>query len=106
MLSRPGWQVILASDGKEALELAKRENPDVVLLDLEMPVLDGLEAARAIRNLTPGDGPRPLVLGLTGHEPDRALPLCRRAGMDGCLTKPFSAGDILGEIARRFGKDC
>lgn len=48
----------------------------------------------------------PLLLGLTGHDRDRALPLCREAGMDGCLTKPFSAGDILGEIARRFGKSC
>ncbi|MEA4952154.1 MAG: ATP-binding protein [Aminivibrio sp.] len=106
MLSLPGRQVILASNGKEALELAKREIPDVVLLDLEMPVLDGLEAARAIRNLTPVDDPRPLLLGLTGHDRDRALPLCREAGMDGCFTKPFSAGDILGEIARRFGKSC
>ena len=104
MLSRPGWQVILASDGREALELAEKHTPDVILLDLEMPVLDGLETARALRDENPGDV-RPFILGLTGHDPDRALPLCRGAGMDGCLTKPFTPEDILGEIARRFGRD-
>lgn len=105
MLSRPGWQVIIASDGREALDLAEKHSPDVILLDLEMPVLDGLDAARALRELTSGNPARPLILGLTGHDPDRVLPLCREAGMNGCLTKPFSAGNILGEIARRFGKD-
>ncbi len=76
----------------------------MVLLDLEMPVLDGLEAARAIRNLTPVDDPRPLLLGLTGHDRDRALPLCREAGMDGCLTKPFPPGTSSARSPRGSGK--
>jgi DNA-binding response OmpR family regulator len=81
-------RVVEASDGVEALALARRVRPDLILLDVHMPRLDGLEACRQIR-LDPALARTPIVmLTAAGQEADRARG--REAGADEYLTKPFS----------------
>lgn len=81
-------RVVEASDGMEALALARRVRPDLILLDVHMPRLDGLEACRQIRR-DPALARTPIVmLTAAGQEADRARG--REAGADEYLTKPFS----------------
>jgi two-component system phosphate regulon response regulator PhoB len=81
-------RVVEASDGVEALALARRLRPDLILLDVHMPRLDGLEACRQIRR-DPALARTPIVmLTAAGQEADRARG--REAGADEYLTKPFS----------------
>jgi DNA-binding response OmpR family regulator len=81
-------RVVEASDGVEALALARRLRPDLILLDVNMPRLDGLEACRQIRR-DPAMARTPIVmLTAAGQEADRARG--REAGADEYLTKPFS----------------
>jgi DNA-binding response OmpR family regulator len=81
-------RVVEASDGVEALTLARRLRPDLILLDVHMPRLDGLEACRQIRR-DPALAQTPIVmLTAAGQEADRARG--REAGADEYLTKPFS----------------
>lgn len=81
-------RVVEASDGAEALVLARRIKPDLVLLDVQMPRLNGLEVCRQLR-LEPAFARTPIVmLTAAGQEADRARG--REAGADEYLTKPFS----------------
>jgi len=81
-------QVVEASDGAEALILARRIKPDLILLDVQMPRLDGFEACRQLRR-EPALARTPIVmLTAAGQEADRARG--REAGADEYLTKPFS----------------
>ncbi|HZE36927.1 MAG TPA: response regulator [Candidatus Eisenbacteria bacterium] len=81
-------RVVEASDGVEALAVARRVRPDLILLDVHMPRLDGLEACRQIRR-EPALARTPIVmLTAAGQEADRARG--REAGADEYLTKPFS----------------
>jgi two-component system, OmpR family, phosphate regulon response regulator PhoB len=81
-------QVVEASDGAEALVLARRIKPDLVILDVQMPRLDGLEVCRQLRR-EPDFARAPIILlTAAGQEADRARGLS--AGADEYLTKPFS----------------
>ena len=81
-------RVVEASDGAEALILARRVKPDLVLLDVQMPRLDGLEVCRQLR-LEPAFARTPIImLTAAGQQADRARGL--GAGADEYLTKPFS----------------
>lgn len=86
-------RVVEASDGVEALALARRLRPDLILLDVHMPRLDGLEACRQIKR-DPALARTPIVmLTAAGQEADRARG--REAGADEYLTKPFSPLTLL-----------
>ena len=89
-----------ASDGKEAVKLARRLDPDVVLMDVSMPVLDGFEATREIR--AAGDGVR--VLMLTGSNSRDDVDRSREAGASGYVTKDRIASELVAaivELSRR-----
>ena len=89
-------RVVEASDGVEALALARRLRPDLILLDVHMPRLDGLEACRQIRR-DPALAQTPIVmLTAAGQEADRARG--REAGADEYLTKPFSPLALIGLV--------
>ncbi|MCX7717309.1 MAG: response regulator [Candidatus Sumerlaeaceae bacterium] len=91
MLRRAGHEVICAANGQEAVDKASREGFDLILMDCEMPVLDGCEAARLIREQE-GVGCRTLILALTAHAGDSDRELFLASGMDGVIAKPFDMG--------------
>jgi two-component system, cell cycle response regulator DivK len=87
MLENKGHRVMEAADGREAVELATRERPDVILMDLSMPVMDGIEATRCLRNQSQTSNMP--VIAVTAHCADsvwrrRAL----SAGCIECVSKP------------------
>jgi DNA-binding NarL/FixJ family response regulator len=89
-----------ASDGSEAVELARKLEPDVVLMDVSMPVLDGFEATREIRAAS--EGVR--VLMLTGSDSRDDVDRSREAGASGYVTKDRIASELVAaivEVARR-----
>ena len=87
----PGVEIVgAASDGAEALELAVREAPDVVLMDLRMPTMDGVEATRAIREARP----QSQVVVLTTYADDESIVSALQAGAIGYLTKDAARDDI------------
>ncbi|MGE4552078.1 MAG: response regulator, partial [Desulfovibrionaceae bacterium] len=101
MLERHDLRVDTASDGAEALDRLAHGRFDLVLMDVQMPSMDGCEAVRAIRSgARPGVDPAVPVVAISAHAlpEDRARAL--EAGMDDYLTKPFTAGDLLGIIKR------
>ena len=83
-----------AADGREAIEQSERLAPDVVLLDISMPVLDGFEAAAAIAKLPQ----RPAVLMLTGSSATQDVDRARRVGADGYVTKDAIAARLVDAI--------
>jgi DNA-binding NarL/FixJ family response regulator len=85
-----------ARDGLEALELCRREQPDVVLLDYRLPALDGVQAARAIREASPGTA----VVCLTASANARETEALFEAGAVECLTKDRELDDIVAAVQR------
>jgi two-component system, response regulator PdtaR len=94
LLERAGLDVCAeAKDGMEAVELARSEQPDVAVLDVKMPRLDGIEAARRILD----ERPIPIVM-LTAYGHDELVARAVEAGVFGYLVKPFREGDLLPAI--------
>jgi signal transduction histidine kinase len=101
LLQKLGIDVTVVEDGAQAVEAFRSGRPDLVLLDCQMPVMDGLEAARRIRTLEATEGwPRTPMVALTANafEGDRAESLA--AGMDDHLAKPFKDEDLARVLAR------
>lgn len=88
MLKRDGFTVLMAENGKEAVEIFDKENPDLVLMDVMMPVMDGYEATRIIKSSI-GNRFVPIFF-LTAMTDEKALAKCIESGGDDFLTKPFS----------------
>ncbi|RMG45699.1 MAG: response regulator [Acidobacteria bacterium] len=88
-LSRRGHRVELAANGQEAVELFARNRYDIVLMDLQMPEMDGFAAAAAIRSLERGSGRHTPIVALTAHAMAGDEKRCLEAGMDAYLAKPF-----------------
>lgn len=101
LLNKAGHQVIVAENGREAVQAWEAEQPDVILMDVQMPVMDGLEATQLIRNLeqqkqlnaTP-------IIALTANAMERDREQCLAAGMDDFLSKPFQIQALL-EVVQR-----
>lgn len=89
LLEKRGHRVEVVSNGLEALAAIEREEFDVVLMDVQMPEMDGLEATRLIRSQESGKGHHLPVIALTAHALKRDEERCLDAGMDGHLTKPI-----------------
>ncbi|MBP7338644.1 PAS domain S-box protein [Niveispirillum sp.] len=97
-LDRAGAVTSIAVNGAEAVAAVERETFDLVLMDLQMPVMDGLEATRAIRDLPAGRDLPILALTAAGHEQD--LQSCMDAGMDDHIDKPFVPALFLSTLRR------
>ena len=91
MLEREGHSVRLVQNGAEAIEAAFSAAYDLVLMDIEMPVMDGLEATRHIREREKGARNRRQIVAMTANASRSDELRCLEAGMDGFLTKPFTA---------------
>ncbi|MFG0318335.1 MAG: response regulator [Planctomycetota bacterium JB042] len=93
MLRKRGHVVDVVADGESAVEAVRERPYDVVLMDMQMPVLDGLEATRRIRELERGAASTPIV-ALTAHAMKGYRERCLEAGMDDYVTKPILAADL------------
>ena len=99
MLVAAGHRVDSAADGAEALAAVEREDYDVVLMDVQMPVMDGLEAARRIRRIEGKRGRVP-ILAVTASALPEQVEACTAAGMDGHLAKPIDREALISAIRR------
>ncbi len=101
-LVRAGHSVLVAVDGQQGIDLARMEAPDLVLMDMSLPVIDGWEATRRLRG-DPATATLP-VIALTAHamSGDRARAL--DAGCDDYDTKPVDLPRLLGKIAALLGR--
>lgn len=95
-LTRRGYQVAIAVDGAEGVEMARTERPDLVLMDLSLPVIDGWEATRRIK-AAQGTGHLP-VIGLTAHAMAGDREKALEAGCDDYDTKPIELDRLLQKI--------
>lgn len=93
-----GHQTLTAENGREALELALQERPDVIVIDSMMPVMDGLEATKAIRNI-PELADTPIIM-LTAKAMDADVWAGWQAGVSSYITKPLDLGVLISEMER------
>jgi PAS domain S-box-containing protein len=105
MLRKMGYRADVAANGVEALEALDRQPYDLVLMDVEMPEMDGLEATRRIHQRMPAEG-RPYIVAVTANAMQGERELCLQAGMDDYITKPIYEEvltEALTKAARRVG---
>jgi two-component system alkaline phosphatase synthesis response regulator PhoP len=100
-LTRAGYEVVTAGRGDEALRLALERRPSLVVLDVEMPGLDGVEVTRQLR--ASGQLPDVRIILLTGRDEPEAVARGLEAGADDYITKPFSPQELQMRIDRLLG---
>ena len=102
-LKRKGFIMILAVDGDEGISMARKENPDLILMDMSLPGTDGWQASKILKS-NPDTRAIP-ILGLSAHamEPERQKAL--QAGCDDYETKPIDMDRLLGKINALLSKD-
>lgn len=100
MLELSGRRVEFAGDGATALKRLSERSYDLVLMDINMPVLDGVEATRRLREREAGTGKRTPVVALTADVTDETRARCLEAGIDDCVTKPIDLPRLLATIDR------
>jgi two-component system, sensor histidine kinase and response regulator len=100
LLEKYGNTVIAVENGQEALEAIEREKPDLVIMDVQMPVMDGLEAIRTVRAKEQTSGLHLPIIALTAHAMKGDREKCLEAGADGYLTKPIRAAELFAALGR------
>jgi CheY-like chemotaxis protein/HPt (histidine-containing phosphotransfer) domain-containing protein len=105
MLNKYGHQVDVASNGREAVELCRRDENeyDVILMDVQMPEMDGLQAARLLRTETPQSGRRAPIIAMTAQAMKGDRERCMAAGMDDYVSKPIRPRELFAAIRRTLG---
>jgi DNA-binding response OmpR family regulator len=101
-LERRGYEVVTAANGEDALQLARQRVPTLVILDVEMPGIDGLEVTRRLR-AEPATSEVPIVL-LTSLDEEMAVVAGFAAGATGYITKPFSPQELEDQIDGILGR--
>lgn len=99
-LERQGYEVVTAFDGKEALQKVQEENPDLVVLDVMMPYMDGFEVLQNLRR-NPATREIPVIM-LTAKAQDADVFKGWQSGVDLYLTKPFNPMELLSFVKRIF----
>ena len=99
LLQQMGYRADLASNGIEAIESIERQPYDVVLMDVQMPEMDGLEASRRIVARFPDDE-RPRIVAMTANAMQGDREACLAAGMDDYVTKPIRVEELVAALTR------
>jgi len=103
ILKRRGHQIEIAQNGREAIECVKQEDYDVVLMDVQMPIMDGFQATAAIRDMSRHDKANTPIIAMTAHAMHGDREKCLAAGMDSYVAKPLDA-QMLVETVESFGR--
>jgi signal transduction histidine kinase/DNA-binding response OmpR family regulator len=98
LLENQGQSVVVAGNGREALAAFEREPFDLILMDMEMPEMDGLQTAAAIRQKEQSTGLHLPIIALTAQATQEDQDRCLAAGMDGCVSQPIRADDLLAVV--------
>lgn len=104
LLKRRGYDVTIADNGREAVDLMKRSQFDAVLMDVQMPELDGFEATALIRAMEAGTARRLPIIAVTAHAMERDRQRCLDAGMDDYVSKPLDPERLEALIVRWTGR--
>jgi two-component system alkaline phosphatase synthesis response regulator PhoP/two-component system response regulator VicR len=99
-LERQGYEVVTANDGKEALQKVEEENPDLIVLDVMMPYMDGFEVLQNLRR-NPSTRDIPVIM-LTAKAQDADVFKGWQSGVDCYLTKPFNPMELISFVKRIF----
>ncbi|MBS0345209.1 MAG: response regulator [Proteobacteria bacterium] len=105
LLEKLGHQVELANNGAEAVELHAHGHFDIILMDVQMPVMGGFEATARIRERESAGMPRTPIIAMTAHAMKGDRERCLEAGMDGYLSKPVHAPDLVDVLITNVGHD-
>ncbi len=100
ILERLGYRTDVAVNGREAVEQVRAKDFDVILMDVQMPEMDGLEATRRIRSMFPPGVPQPNIVALTADATSGDRERCLLAGMDEYLSKPLRVDELAAILAR------
>lgn len=100
LLSKRGHTVVVANDGKEAVELSERHNFDFIIMDVQMPIMDGLQATAAIRGREKTTGAHIPIIGLTAHAMKGDRDKCIEAGMDEYIPKPVKKDELFRAVEK------
>jgi CheY-like chemotaxis protein len=99
MLSRLGCRATAVEDGAQAVAAVDRDEYDLVLMDVQMPTMDGFEAATLIRKHEEGSGRHLPILAMTAHAREGDRQRCLAAGMDGYVAKPVKMDELARALA-------
>jgi len=105
LLEKDGHQVILAGNGAEALELARQGGLDLVLMDMQMPLMDGIEATQRIRAREAVSGGHLPIVAMTANAMQGDRERCLAAGMDGYVAKPVKPAELRQAMAAALGQE-
>ncbi len=97
ILQRAGFAIDVVADGSEALEAHRASPYDIILMDCQMPIMDGFEASRQIRLL---QQPQPIIIAVTANALVGERERCLGAGMDDYLSKPFQAEQLISLVRK------
>jgi CheY-like chemotaxis protein len=100
VLHKRGHVVATADDGRQALEMLREQHFDLVLMDVQMPVMDGFQAAAAIRAMPETRKSRVPVVAITAHAMQGDRERCLAAGMDGYIAKPINTRKLVELVER------
>ena len=98
ILQDAGVSFRIANNGMEGLSLFKSQNPSIILMDISMPQMNGLEATKAIRDFESNSGDHTPIIGVTAHAIKGDMERCFDAGMDDYLAKPISPDTLIGKV--------
>jgi two-component system cell cycle response regulator DivK len=96
LLTSVGYELIEATNGEEGVKLAEQEKPDLILMDIQLPVIDGYEATRRIRVIS--ELKQTPIIAVTSYALSGDEAKAREAGCDGYVTKPFSPRALLAKV--------
>ena len=103
VLCRQGHDVTIANHGREAIDALDRAEFDVILMDVQMPEMDGLDATREIRRVEQTSGKHQPIIAMTAHAMAGDRELCLEAGMDEYVSKPIRVNDLMDKLALVLG---